>query len=136
MQYFGFIKEHDDYPISESIHQLIMDDNPISTHKDDVLEYLQKGVLAVSLMGCIDGDAKNPLPEEETDDSFIAYYACYTDGTWLWPQYIIEYIKRYPYLQLNPEFITHVIENKDNAINISEEECADIEREYYEGFWK
>lgn len=136
MKYLGFIKEHDDYPIAESIHELIMDDYPISPHKDDVLEYLQKGIMVVPLMGCVDGDAKSPLFGTEIDDSFIAYHACYTDGTWLWPQYIIEYIKRYPNIQLDSEFIEHILENKDHTIAISEQESTEIEKEYYEKFWK
>ena len=60
MKYFGFVKEHDDYSISKSIHELIGDKNPINKNKDDILEYLQRGILAVPQMGCVD-DAKAPL---------------------------------------------------------------------------
>ena len=137
MKYFGFVKEHDDYPISKSIHDLIVDGNSINNNKDDVLKYLQKGVMAVNLMGCCE-NAKDPLfgTDNYDDDSFIAYYACYTDGKWLWPQYIIEYMKKYPHIKIDPDFINHVISNKNNEIKISEEECSKIEKKYYENFWK
>lgn len=137
MKYFGFIKEHDDYPISKSIHELIVDKSPINNHKDEVLEYLQKGTMSVFQMGCVE-DAKDPLygNDDYFDDSFIAYYACYTDGVWLWPQYIIEYIKKYPHIKLDSEFVNYVINNKNKKIEVSEEECSKIEKDYYKNFWK
>ena len=64
------------------------------------------------------------------------YYACYTDGIWLWPQYIIEYIKKYPNIKLDEDFVKHVLRNKEKKIDLSEEECSKIEKEYYKKFWK
>lgn len=42
MKYFGFIKEHDDFTISESIHDLISGYTHIDCNKDKVLEYFTK----------------------------------------------------------------------------------------------
>lgn len=137
MKYFGFVKEHDEYSISKSIHELVLDGNSVNVHKDEVLKYLQKGVMAVDLMGGCE-NAKNPLfgTDNYNDDSFIAYFACYTDGIWLWPQYIIEYIKKYPHIKLDIDFVNHVIKNKNNEVKVSEQECSKIEKEYYKNFWK
>jgi len=137
MKYFGFVKEHDEYSISKSIHELIVDGTSVNPHNEEVIKYLQKGVLAVHLMGGCE-NAKDPLfgTDNYNDDNFIAYYACYTDGTWLWPQYIIEYIKKYPHIKLDTNFVNYVIQNKDNQIKVSEEECSKIEKEYYKKFWR
>lgn len=137
MKYFGFVKEHDDHTASKSIHDLIIDGNSINDKRNETLEYLQKGILAVPQMGCVE-DAKDPLfgTDNYDDDNFIAYYACYTDGIWLWPQYIIEYIKKYPHIKLDSDFVKHVIKNNNKKINVSEEECSKIEKEYYKKFWK
>ena len=137
MEYFGFVKEHDNHNASKSIHDLIIDGNSINDKRKETLEYLQKGILAVPQMGCVE-DAKDPLfgTDNYDDDNFIAYYACYTDGIWLWPQYIIEYIKKYPHIKLDADFVKHVIKNNNKKINVSEEECSKIEKEYYKKFWK
>lgn len=137
MKYFGFVKEHDNCKISNSITDLIIDDIPIHKKQKEVLEYLKKGVLAVPQMGCVD-DAMNPLfgTDDYNDNSFIAYYACYTDGIWLWPQYIIEYIEKYPHIKLDANFVKHVIKNKDKKIIVSEKERSKIEEEYYKKIFK
>lgn len=136
MKYFGFIKEHDDYPISESIHDLISDYTHIDGNKDKVLEYLQKGIMGIPLMGCVE-NAKDPLFETDhyNDKNFVAYYTIYTDGIWLWPQYIIEYIKKYPNIKLNPEFVKQALSNK-KTIHITEEEALKIEKNFFQEFWK
>ncbi|MGU3374355.1 hypothetical protein [Chryseobacterium sp. M5A1_1a] len=136
MKYFGFISEHDDYPISKSIHKLIVDGNYTNPHRVNVLKYLQKGIMAIPLMGCIE-NAKDPLfgTDNYDDENFVAYNAIYTDGVWLWPQYIIEYIKKYPNVKLDPEFVKHVISNKKN-IHITEEESLKIEKNFFQKFWK
>ena len=137
MKYFGFIKEHDDYEISNNINELIVDNNPIDNNKDLILQYLQKGIMAIPIMGCIE-DAKDPLfgTDNYNDETFIAYNMIYSDGVWLWPQYIIEYIKKYPNIKLNTEFVSHVFNNKNRGINLSDEECLKIEKDFYKTFWK
>lgn len=136
MKYFGFIKEHDDYDISKNIDELIPNNSVVDNNIDYVLEYLQKGIMAVPLMGCVE-NAKDPLfgTDNYNDENFIAYNMIYTDGTWLWPQYIIEYIKKYPNIKLTQEFVKHVLNNK-KEFNISEEECLKIENNFFEKFWK
>lgn len=136
MKYFGFIREHDDYTISKSIHDLIIDETSIDPHKADVLVYLQNGIMTIPLMGCVE-NAKNPLFESDDydDESFVAYNMIYTDGIWLWPQYIIEYIKKYPNIKLDSEFVDYIIKNKDTKVNISEEDCSKIEKDFYNTFW-
>ncbi|UHO38124.1 hypothetical protein H5J24_21560 [Chryseobacterium capnotolerans] len=136
MKYFGFIREHDDYPISEGIHELISSTTSVDNNKDKVLAYLQRGIMAVPLMGCVE-NAKDPLfgTDNYNDESFIAYNMIYTDGIWLWPQYIIEYIKKYPHIKLDSEFVQHVLSNK-KAIHLTEEDSLKIEKNFFQKFWK
>ncbi|MGE8432426.1 MULTISPECIES: hypothetical protein [Chryseobacterium] len=136
MKYFGFIREHDDYPISKSIHDLIIDETSIDPHRADVLVYLQNGTMTIPLMGFVE-NAKDPLfgSDDYDDESFVAYNMIYTDGIWLWPQYIIEYIKKYSNIKLDSEFVDYIIKNKDTKVNISEEDCSKIEKDFYNKFW-
>lgn len=136
MKYFGFIKEHDDYDMSKNIDELISNSIIVDDNLNDVLKYLQKGVMAVPLMGCVE-NAKDPLfgTDNYDDENFIAFNIIYTDGTWLWPQYIIEYIKKYPNIKLNQDFVKHVLNNK-KGITTSEEKCLNIEKDFFQKFWK
>lgn len=136
MKYFGFIKEHDDYDMSKNIDELISNSTIVDDNLNDVLKYLQKGVMAVPLMGCVE-NAKDPLfgTDNYDDENFIAFNIIYTDGTWLWPQYIIEYIKKYPNIKLNQDFVKHVLNNK-KGITVSEEKCLNIEKDFFQKFWK
>ncbi|REC48840.1 hypothetical protein [Chryseobacterium pennipullorum] len=136
MKYFGFIKEHDDYSISKSIQELVSNNSTIDSNKDRVLDYLQKGIMVIPLMGFVE-NAKDPLfgTDNYDDESFVAYNAIYTDGVWLWPQYILEYIKKYPNIKLDPEFVKHAVNNKKN-IHITEEESLKIEKNFFQEFWK
>lgn len=137
MKYFGFIKEHDNYDISKTIDEMIVNNSPIDNNKDLILQYLQKGVMAIPLMGCVE-NAKDPLfgTDAYDDENFIAYNMIYSDGVWLWPQYIIEYIKKYPNIKFDTEFINHVLNSKNKIINLSEDECLKIEKDFYNTFWK
>ena len=139
MKYFGFIKEHDDEKYADSIKRMIMEENTENTYREDVLKYLKKGKLCVPFMGCVE-DANNPKfnTDDYDDDDFIAYRAVLTDGEWLWPEYIVSYLEKYPTIKINQDFINHVLKNKDKEITLSQEEIMKIENDYYKfiGFIK
>jgi len=123
MKYFGFIKEHDKGEYSESISDLLLPgiENP---ERKNVIDYLKKGVLCVPLMGTIE-DAK-----DNNDDSFIGYCAIYTDGVWLWPQYIISYLEKYPTMKIDTSFISQVRLNKNKKLTIKTERIKELEKKY------
>lgn len=123
MKYFGFIKEHDDFKHALEFSEML-DSNQISVD-EEIINYLMKGKLCVPFMGIIDD-----LNDEE-DDDFIATRGILTDGIWCWPEYIVAYIKKYPSIMLNEEFLNH-IKNAESEIVVSEEKILQLEKEFLE----
>ncbi len=124
MKTVGYIKQFNEEDFSKEIEEYLKED--INKDREMLIEYMQKGVLCVPLMGCVE----DPL-DEVYDEEFIAYMASYTDGVYLWPQYVIEFMKKYPTFHLDQEFVDYVKENKDKTINPSKELVEKIENEYY-----
>lgn len=132
MKYFGFIKEHGDYKYATSIEELILDGNIENSYRLDVLEYLKKGQLCVAWMGFVE-DATNPKfnDEDYDDNDVMGFTAINTDGKWYWPQYIVNYLEKYPNIKIDAEFINHVLKNRDKEINLSNDEILKLEKEYH-----
>ena len=124
MKTIGFIKPFYEEDFSKEIEEYLKEE--INSDREMLIEYMQKGKLCVALMGCVE----DPL-DEKYDDNFIAYMASYTDGVYLWPQYVIEFMKKYPNFHLDQEFVDYVKENKDKPIDPSKEVVERIEREYF-----
>lgn len=131
MKYFGFIKEHDNYDYAKPIADFKSDtENP---HRQEVIDYLKKGKLCVPFMGCVENVFDpNFDTEDYEDDTFTAYMAIDTDGTWYWPRYIVAYLELYPKLKIADDFLKHALKNKDAEITISDEEILKLEKNYYE----
>lgn len=131
MKYFGFIKEHDDYKYSVSIKDLIKEKNTESPHIKEVIEYLEKGNLCVAWMGGVE-DAMNPRFNEENyeENDFMGYSAVDTDGEWFWPEYIVNYLKKYKTISIDKNFVNYVLKNKDREVNLSEEQISKLEKLY------
>lgn len=131
MKYFGFINEHENKNYAKSIKDLINEDNKENLHREEVLKYLKRGVMCVPFMGCVE-NAFDPNfnTDEYDDDEFIAYSAIDTDGEWFWPQYIVNYIEKYPSIKIDPNFLKYILKNKDREIKLSEAEIYQLENEY------
>ena len=137
MNYFGFIKEHDDYDFATNINELIVDEGAENPKRIEIIEYLKKGELCAAHMGSVE-DAMNPRFNDETfeDNDFMGYIAVYTDGVWFWPEYIVNYLQKYPKFKIDDVFVKHVIKNKNKKITISEEEIMKLEKEFYNKNWR
>ncbi|HRP89538.1 MAG TPA: hypothetical protein PKX92_05820 [Edaphocola sp.] len=135
MRLFGFIKENDSVEGSISIKDLIQEGGIESPYRKEVIDYLEKGKLCVPWMGCIE-DANDPLfdTDDYENDDFVAYYAIYTDGHWIWPQYIIEYLKKYPTMKIDTKFIQYVIGRRGKEIEIPDEDVLSMEKKYMTKF--
>jgi hypothetical protein len=136
MKYFGFIKEHDNYDFATSIKDLIVDGNIENPHRAEVLKYLKNGKLCADHMGFVE-DAMNPrFKDDDYDDNDImGYIAVDTDGKWYWPEYIVNYLEKYPTIKINDDFVDYVIRNKDKTIKLSEDEISKLANEYYKKNW-
>ncbi len=118
----GFIKEYD--PIAEAVALDELINNPLDIGNDieKIITYLSGGELICGLMGYfIDFKTNEP----------IAPMGYYTDGIWVWPSYITYYLRKYPYMSIDLDFISHVKSNNfkmsidknfENQKNIFEEE--------------
>lgn len=131
MKYFGFIKEHHDDAFATSIKELLIENNGKNNNLNIVIEYLKRGHLCVPLMGAVDNAAIPTFYNDDAEDTeFMGYMAVYTDGEWFWPDYIINYLEKYPTIIIDTDFINHVISNKDRKINIAEKELVKLEKEF------
>ena len=131
MKYFGFIKEHGDYNYSINVKDLILDNNIESPQRIEVLKYLKKGKLCIAWMGFVE-DAMNPRFNDEDfeDNDFMGFTAVDTDGKWYWPQYIVNYLEKYPTMKIDDSFVDYVVQNKSKEIKLSEDEISKLEKEY------
>ena len=131
MKYFGFIREHGDYKYATSIKDLIVDGNSEDSNRKEILEYLKKGVLCVAWMGFVE-DATNPrFKDDDYDDNDVmGYTAVNTDGKWFWPEYIVNYLEKYPTIRIDRDFKNYVLKNKDKDIKLSKDEISKLEKEY------
>ena len=98
----GFIKEHNPIPEAVALDELI--NNPLEIDKDikKIITYLSGGELVLGLMGYFVDFKTN----QKIDP--MGYY---TDGIWVWPSYIVYYLKKYPYMSIDLDFISHVKSN-------------------------
>lgn len=120
MKFVGFIKDHGNDPFAHS-RSFYFTQNEVNPNKDVVLAYLKQGALCVALLG----------GAEDIDEEMIGFIAVYTDGEWLWPEYFINYIEKYPNFKIEEEFVQHVLKNKDKGIKVTEEESLKLEKEFY-----
>ena len=86
MKYIGFIKEYD--KISEALSLDIYinsygDNYDIDRKK--LIDYLKNGEVVLSWMGVFTDFENN---------NYISPHMYYTDGKWIWPSYLIYYLKK------------------------------------------
>lgn len=67
---------------------------------------------------------------QDEDDNDIGYIAVDTDGEWLWPEYFVNYLEKYPNFKVEDNFVQYVLQHKDREIVVSEEEISKLEKEF------
>ena len=122
MKLIGFIKQHSKGTYATDIIEYISTPN---NDREALINYLNKGILLLPFMGGVDNCI------EEKDEEYFGYVAVYTDGEWIWPQYIVEYLKKYENFNLNTEFTNHVKLNINKKIKISDKEIIVLEKQAY-----
>ncbi len=120
MKPIGFIKEHSDYPFAKKLNPFYLLKKEEVSHRQEILKYLKKGILCVSLMGLA----------EDAEENNMGFIAVDTDGEWCWPEYLYNYLEKYPNFKIEEDFIKHVLKNKEKEIELSEEELLKIEKEF------
>lgn len=124
MKTVGFIKQYDNESFSNELDTYFKD-AVINENRESLIQYMQKGLLCIPLMGAVDN------PFDEDDDEFIGYIAVYTDGVYIWPNYVIAFLKKYPNFHLDDEFVKHVKANNQVEFKVEKETLKRFEHEYY-----
>jgi len=125
MEFIGFIKKHDDYFFARDLQKYYLAGTEENIHRNEVIEYLKKGILCGAIM-CI---------AEDTDDERMGSVSAYTDGEWYWPEYLVNYLKKYQNFKIDEDFVKHVLKNKDKKIELNEEEVSELENEFFKIAW-
>lgn len=125
MKFIGFIKEHDEYFFAKDLQKYYLADTEENKYRNEVLEYLKKGVLCAAIMGIA----------EDIDEERMGYVAVDTDGEWYWPEYLTNYLKKYQNFKIDEDFVKHVLKNKDKKVELSEEEVSELENEFFKIAW-
>ncbi|GHN01654.1 hypothetical protein WSM22_31430 [Cytophagales bacterium WSM2-2] len=109
--------------LRENMNIVCVDDIHISETPNDVQllariqAYLLQGKTIISFMHiCVD--------EQE---NLIGPSQIYTDGNWVWPNYLIYFLNKYQNLKIDADFIAHMVKND---FTIDEFDMTNIQKEY------
>jgi hypothetical protein len=117
MKIIGLIKEYDNKITSKSYNEYKK--NCLYTNKEEILNYLNKGISIAATMNVVKSLAIN-------DNSIIGGINYMTDGYWIWPNYIVYYFKKES-IELPTEFIEYILNKKLPCINeINKDEAIDF----------
>jgi hypothetical protein len=110
MKYVGFIKEHDKtidnaIPYNEITHLPNPPKGIIKKVRQyleikKVIRYLKKGVMLTGATGSVES--------LENNGEEIASWGFYTDGEWIWPEYFVYYLKKYPNFPIDKDFMNYL----------------------------
>ncbi|HEY1201462.1 MAG TPA: hypothetical protein VGE79_10795, partial [Niastella sp.] len=75
---------------------------------EKAIQYLDKGVLFFGWMGFVT-DVKTK--------QLIAPDGYYTDGVWIWPSYFPYYLKQFPAVYINEDFVEHLMIRNYKFVN-------------------
>ena len=120
MKLIGFIKEYDNLKESIELDTFLNSRSKKAIDIEKAIQYLEKGALVFGWMGYVD-DIKTKQP--------IAPDAYYTDGVWVWPSYFPYYLKQFPAVYINEDFVDHLITRNYKFVNDFEDRIDSFETE-------
>ena len=108
MKYTGFIKNY--HPNIEGIKNFRdIQFDFYQNDKNQIVEYLESGSKIAVSMHIIESLIPN-------DSKVIGGLFYFTDGKWIWTNYLIYYLKFYN-IEIESDFITHIREQKYKYVN-------------------
>lgn len=125
MKLLGFIKEYDNLKESIDLDEFL---NSVSQKAIDIekaIQYLEKGALVLGWMGYVT-DVKTK--------QLIAPDAYYTDGVWVWPTYLPYYLKQFPSVYINEDFVEYLVARDYNFLNDFDDRINSFEAELIKRF--
>lgn len=95
----GFLKEHDsNVTCSRDLDELLSNTDAQNIPLAKVIAYLKQGLPLIKFMGDF----------YDTDGSSICRCMYLTDGEWIWPNYYVHYLRKYPNMMVPELFLQHV----------------------------
>ncbi|MDR0194862.1 MAG: hypothetical protein LBI73_07035 [Myroides sp.] len=99
MNVVGFLTIHDrGYQGSSDLNDLINEVQNKNENIERVISYLDSGYDFTGV----------PLMLYDDDDIPMFGLSYLTDGKWIWPNYYSYYLKKYPFIKLNKEFVNYI----------------------------
>jgi len=125
MKTIGFLTLHDKtYNGSKDLKELI--ETPRAYSKREVIiQYLESGYDFTGV----------PLMLHDDDDEPMFGLAYLTDGEWIWPNYFSYYLKKYPNMEIDIEFIKYLEENNFSFEKPSKEKIREIDSFFDKAIW-
>lgn len=131
MKKAGFIKKFNQENFSKEFKSFFKENELDEKDRNILIKFMENGLMCVPFMGCVED------PLDEDDENFIAYMAVYTDGIYYWPQYALEFVKKYPKFQLDNDFLLHAKRNYIKKPTITEKILEKLEEKFYSfGEWE
>lgn len=107
---FNLLEENRKGITEESVLKLVQKDT--CSKKNEIRSYLLSGKTAGVVLGCVrsfDGTNLSIQP--------------YTDGNWIWPEYLVYFIEKYN-ISLPKEFMDHAQSNNGQVPELTEKQIA------------
>lgn len=101
MQIIGLIKEYDQ---KNAKSYFDYQKNCLYDHKVQILNYLRSGICFAVTMKVV----QSLIPNDKNIIGGISYY---TDGYWIWPNYMVYYFEKES-IELPKDFIASILERK------------------------
>lgn len=113
MNVYGFLNEQMPNNIcSKPGNDLLFDvSNDEIQLSEEILAYLEGGSPVISYTLALFDEEKN----------YIGPYHILTDGSWIWPSYIVYYLRKYKIVNFPKKFIDHIEQNGYRHIPLNKE---------------
>jgi len=99
IKFIGFIEKHNSKVYESRKLSDLIGEKKKPKKRIEIITYLEKGEIVISWMGYFE--------DNETGD-ILSPDCYYTDGNYIWPSYLIYYLKKYPNFKLEKQFIDYL----------------------------
>jgi hypothetical protein len=120
--FVGILNEHENglIKVGKPLNSYPKSNSETLDNLENIVNYLENGVLLIAFLHWVTDVENNP----------IAPMIIYTDGKWLWPSYLVHYLKEGYHSLLPDEFIEDMNHHTFNCANITQLEKEEVEQFY------
>lgn len=125
----GFVSEyHPDAPEAQPYKSYFRESDVEDKYRNEVLGYIKNGILFSASMRAI---------EDLVSGEDVGSDAYYTDGKWIWPEYMIYYLENKPNYIIEDQFVQDLINKgfKYDKSKINEKKLNFFLSKHLYGWW-